>query len=122
MTLIKFSNKVIPKDNHTKIKQYNRTALKNLEKACELNPNNANLCYHLGLLKFGLQKTHDSISDIEKAMEKSEDKISFKFFHNEKHRPVGVHWFKKTRFMRFITLNLKIEYFFLDLLFQKIAI
>jgi len=40
-------------------------------------------------------------------MEKSEDKISFKFFFNEKYRPVGVHWFKKNRLMRFITLNLK---------------
>ena len=80
MTLIKFSNKVIPKDNHTKIKHYTRTALKNLEKAFELNPNNANLCYHLGLLKFGLQKTHDSISDIEKAMEKSEDNFA-KYFY-----------------------------------------
>ena len=40
-------------------------------------------------------------------MEKSEDKISFKFFHNEKCRPVVVHWFQKTRFIRFITLNLK---------------
>ena len=49
MTLIKFSNKVIPKDNHTKIKQYTRTALKNLEKAFELNPNNANLCYHFSI-------------------------------------------------------------------------
>lgn len=54
MTLIKFSNKVIPKDNQNKIKQYYKTALKDLEKACELNPNNANLCYHLGLLKFAL--------------------------------------------------------------------
>ena len=50
MTLVKFTNKLIPKEDKQKIKHYYKNALKNLEKAFELNPNNANLSYHLGRL------------------------------------------------------------------------
>lgn len=40
-------------------------------------------------------------------LEKSDEKISMKFFINEKIRYPGVHWFKKDRNMTFLTLNLK---------------
>lgn len=45
-------------------------------------------------------------------MEKSEEKISLKYFYNEKFRKPGVHWFRKNRFMRFVTLNLKTGIFY----------
>lgn len=54
--------------------------MKNLEKALELNGNNANLCYHIGLIKFVLDRPYDCIADLDKAMEKSEDNIP-KYFY-----------------------------------------
>lgn len=40
-------------------------------------------------------------------IEKTGDKVSIKFFHNEKYRHVGNHWFQKNRYMMFFTLNTK---------------
>lgn len=40
-------------------------------------------------------------------IEKTGDKVSLKFFHNEKHRGVGNHWFAKNRYMLFLTINTK---------------
>lgn len=54
--------------------------MKNLEKGLELNPNNANLSYHIGLVKFGLHKLPECIEDFDRAMEKSEDNVA-KYFY-----------------------------------------
>lgn len=40
-------------------------------------------------------------------IEKTGDKVSIKFFYNEKYRTVGNHWFQKNRYMMFFTLNTK---------------
>ena len=82
MTLVKFTNKLIPKNDKQKIKHYYKNALKNLEKGYELNPNNANLSYHLGLVRFAVTKNSDSIVDLERAMEKSEDNVA-KYFYTK---------------------------------------
>lgn len=54
MTLVKFTNKLIPKTDTKKRTQYLQNALKHLEKAVEHNDNNANLYFHRGLLRFAL--------------------------------------------------------------------
>ena len=52
-----------------------------------------------------LASVHSNISTA--VIEKTGDKVSLKFFHNEKYRIVGNHWFQKNRSMMFITLNIK---------------
>ncbi|EGR34644.1 hypothetical protein IMG5_005100 [Ichthyophthirius multifiliis] len=73
MTLVRFTNKLIPKTDEQKRIQYKQNALKNLDKGIELNDQNANIYFHRGVLRFSLNQINDSIQDFDKAIEKSED-------------------------------------------------
>ncbi len=80
MTLVKFTNKLIDRGDFEKRRQYYQNALKNLERGAELNANNANLCYHLGLLKLALGNAADCVADLDKAIEKSDENVA-KYFY-----------------------------------------
>jgi tetratricopeptide (TPR) repeat protein len=80
MTLIRFNHKLIDKSDTKKRAKYYQNALKNFEKALNLNGNNANLLYHYAILKFAMGYQQDCIQDLDKAIEKSEDNIPKYFF------------------------------------------
>ena len=75
MTLIKFTNKLIPKNEIQKKQQYIQIALKYLDKGIELNDQCSNIYFYRGLLRFSLGFLDKSIEDFDKAIEKSDDNI-----------------------------------------------
>ncbi|KAL4437922.1 hypothetical protein ABPG74_001093 [Tetrahymena malaccensis] len=76
MTLIRFSNKLIPKTDEDKRLQYKQNALKNLDKGIELNDSNSNIYFHRGLIRFSLSQINESIKDFDLAIEKAEESQS----------------------------------------------
>ncbi|KAM3146723.1 hypothetical protein pb186bvf_001253 [Paramecium bursaria] len=78
-TIIRLYNYLIPKDDLEKRNKLLSDACRYMEKAAELNEQ-SNLLFYRGIVLFALQKYDDSLMDMDKAIEKSEDNIARHFY------------------------------------------
>ncbi|CAK93981.1 unnamed protein product (macronuclear) [Paramecium tetraurelia] len=79
VAIVKFYCQLIPKDDEVKKNKFLNDAIKLLNLAVKLNEN-SNLLYCRGIILFSLNRLDDSLSDLNKAIDKSDENVA-KYFY-----------------------------------------
>ncbi|CAD8173712.1 unnamed protein product [Paramecium octaurelia] len=78
-TLVKFYSYLIPKDDIEKKNKFLNDALKYMDMAVKINEQ-SNLLFYRGIVLFAQGRLEDSLMDLDKAIEKSEDHVAKHFY------------------------------------------